>query len=78
MKLKKWLQIFSIIIVTTSACAVENSAMSGSFIAYNDTDHTVTIRVGNFIPTEYKISPHSSELIFVSTDNQNIHISKIN
>lgn len=50
---------------------------SGSFIAYNDTSAFVEIKVGNFFPTPYTISPHSSRWIFVSTDNQNIKISKV-
>jgi hypothetical protein len=52
-------------------------AYSGSFKASNDTDRTVEIRVGNFFPTPYTISPHSSRWVTVSTDNQNISISSI-
>jgi len=52
-------------------------AMSGYFIAYNDTDRTVEIGVGNVFPTSYTIAPHSNKWVVVSTDNQNIHINKI-
>lgn len=49
----------------------------GYFFAYNHTDQVVTIGVGNFFPTEYTIQPHDWRTVFVSTDNQNIHIQKI-
>lgn len=50
----------------------------GYFTAYNDTNKTVTIGVGNYFPTPYKISPHSSAWVSVSSNNQNIHIKDIN
>lgn len=49
----------------------------GYFFAYNDTDRLVTIAVGNFWPTAYEIKPHDWKIVFVSTDNQNIHIKQI-
>lgn len=53
------------------------ASSSGFFQAFNDTDHTVTIGVGNIFPTEYKIPPHDWKAVIVSTDNQNIHIKNI-
>jgi hypothetical protein len=50
----------------------------GFFFAFNDTSNPVTIAVGNFFPTEYVIKPHDSRTVWVSSDNQNIHIKKIN
>lgn len=47
------------------------------FRAINDTEKTVTISVGNFFPTKYTIQPKSSKVIFVSSDNQNIHIVEV-
>lgn len=50
---------------------------SGIFFAYNETDKTVTIAVGDFFPSQYVVEPHSYRTIFVSTNNQNISIKKI-
>ena len=77
MILKKFLFAFVVAVASISVYATATTTLTGSFFAYNDTDHTVTIKVGNFIPTSYKITPHGSELIFVSTNNQNIHISEV-
>ncbi|WP_367607417.1 hypothetical protein [Legionella sp. W05-934-2] len=46
----------------------------GYFFAYNDTNHPVTITVGNFFPTKYAIKPHGRKMVWVSTDNQDIHV----
>ncbi|WP_165474789.1 hypothetical protein [Legionella nagasakiensis] len=45
----------------------------GYFFAYNDIDRLGTIAVGNFLPTTHEIKPHHWKIVFVSTDNQNIH-----
>jgi hypothetical protein len=47
------------------------------FIASNDTDRAVTIRVGTFYPQSYTIGAHSYRTVWVSTNNQNIRISSI-
>ena len=49
----------------------------GYFFAYNNTDYLVTIGVGDFFPTKYVIEPHDRRFVFVSTNNQNIHIDDI-
>lgn len=65
--------LLAIIIGTISISAYA----SGGFFAKNTTNHTVTIKVGNFIPETIVINPHSSRYVTVSTDNQNIEISNI-
>ncbi len=78
MKLK--ISIATLFIATTTVAVhaeTVTNANSGFFIASNSTNHTVTIKVGNLMPTRYTISPHSSKTIIVSTNNQNIEISDI-
>jgi hypothetical protein len=73
--------IFTAFVLTLLAFSVHAASdvkvHTGLFKAKNSTDHTVTIRVGNFIPTSYTLAPHSSEMITVSSDNQNIEISNV-
>ena len=57
--------------------SVSTQLNSGYFFAFNDTDRPVTIAVGNFLPIEYNIAPHDWLTVFVSSDNQNIHIKQI-
>jgi hypothetical protein len=60
--------------------AKASTALSGGFfIAYNDTNALVTLGVGNFFPDSYlyTIYPHNSRTIYVSSDNQNIHIKEV-
>ncbi|CDZ77587.1 hypothetical protein BN59_01871 [Legionella massiliensis] len=55
-----------------------NTASSGGFFfVTNKTNNPVTIGVGNFFPTEYKVDRCDYRTVFVSTDNQNIEISKV-
>lgn len=49
----------------------------GFFFAINETDHRVTIGVGNFWPTLYVLEPHNQKVVWVSTDNQDIRIKQI-
>lgn len=56
---------------------VASNAEGGLFYAFNDTDKLVTVAVGNFWPTDYEIKPHDWRAVFVSTDNQNIHVKSI-
>lgn len=54
------------------------AALSGDFFfAFNDTDHLIHISVGTFFPVSYRIEPNDYRVIFVSTDNQNIRITKV-
>lgn len=68
-----------ILTVFLSICtaSIAYAVNSGLFFVSNDTDHTVTIGVGNFFPTKYTISPHNSTSVYVSSDNQNIHIYSV-
>lgn len=77
-KFKKW----SAVICTGCAILCTHSAIAktkagGWFQAFNDTDRAITITVGNYFPTSYTIDAHSSHIIWVTTDNQNIHIKQI-
>lgn len=49
-------------------------SLGSLFFAYNDTHRPVLIAVGDFWPTEYYIEPYNWRAVFVSTDNQDIHI----
>lgn len=72
--------LFAIAAGTTlcaSAAMTHKNDYLGYFYAYNDTKHTITLEVGNFFPIPYTIGPNSYQTIFVSTNNQNIHIKKI-
>lgn len=62
----------------TTACWADDYQRKG-FNFYNDTDQEVEIGVGNFFPKHFKqvIGPHSSQFVSVSSDNQEIHIYKI-
>lgn len=77
MFLKKAFLVIAITATALCASAANPKKSGGFFFAYNDTDRSVTIGVGNFFPSEYTIDPHSYRTVFVSTDNQNIHIKSI-
>lgn len=77
MKFNKLILGLATVILSTSVFAAnETKSNSGYFSFKNDTNKKITIHVGNWIPTEYNIAPHSSKTIAVSTDNQNIRLSK--
>ena len=63
--------------VLSVQAATDTKMSSGYFVASNKTDRSVTIRVGNFIPSSYTLAPHSSKTVIVSSSNQNIEISEI-
>jgi hypothetical protein len=63
--------------VTRVKSILTSNADGGYFFAINNTDRAVVVGVGNFFPTEYVINPHDWRAVFVSTDNQNIHIQRI-
>ena len=48
-----------------------------SFIARNNTNYKVHLGVGNYIQSPYTIQPKDWRWVWVSSDNQNIHINKI-
>lgn len=82
MKLKNIGITFLLAALTTTAIAETQNkikAGAGTFTAYNDTDKEVTIEVGDFFSSWYRytIGPHDSKRVWVSTDNQNIHIKSI-
>lgn len=57
--------------------AVSANSDWGFFYAYNNTEHVVTMGVGNFFPTPYVIQPNSWRFVTVSTNNQDIRITNI-
>lgn len=75
MKLKKIALALIAIALSTTVLAAEKSLVDG-FTFKNDSDKDITIHVGNFFPTQYKIAKHSSKFVIVSTNNQNIRLSE--
>lgn len=47
------------------------------YYVYNDTNHMLKLRVGNWFPTPYTISPHSYAYVHQTTKHQDIHIEKV-
>jgi hypothetical protein len=54
----------------TKNLASQKALSGGHFTLYNDTDKTIDIGVGNFVPTNYTVKPHDSKWVFVSKDNR--------
>jgi hypothetical protein len=65
--------------VKTSSKPTQMASASdgGFFYVYNKTNHLITFAVGNIWPSEYVVKPNNWKTVFVSSDNQNIHIKKI-
>jgi hypothetical protein len=73
----KFIALALITMIASTSLIAKTETQSGFFTFKNETDKNITIKVGDFFPTEYTIDAHSSNRIFVSTDNQNITLSRV-
>lgn len=63
--------------MTDHVLNAQSGSGGGHFILTNNTDKTVTVGVGNVVPTQYKVPAKDWKLVIVSTNNQNIQVNKI-
>lgn len=70
--------IVALLYSTQVGAAAESQGLkSGLQVLSNKTDKTVTIEIGDFLPSRYTLAPGQSTIAYVSTDGQTITIRAV-
>lgn len=79
MKFSRIAGLAALVLVSNVVLAEEDTKRLNSGIQYivNKTDRTVTVAIGDFVPTPYTLAPGESTVAYVSSDRQTITIRAV-
>jgi hypothetical protein len=79
MKLSPLVGMVALLLVSSAALAEEEKTQLNSGIQYivNHSDRTVTVAIGDFVPTPYTLAPGEATVAYVSSDRQTITIRTV-